>query len=82
MSFEEKDAEKPGNGADFVSRTRIGSVAAASFDRIRGICEGVDVPKKQFEGPRRLYPNKPLRRCQEWTAEAITALVRKGVLEE
>jgi hypothetical protein len=38
--------------------------------------------KKQFEGPRRLYPGEPIRRCQEWTKEAVETLAAEGVLEK
>lgn len=41
---------------------------------------GIQPPKKQFDGPRRRYLDEPIRRCQEWTAEAIQALTSAGVL--
>lgn len=31
-----------------------------------------------FEGPRRLDPDVPLRRCQKWTAEAVGRLRKRG----
>lgn len=31
---------------------------------------------------RELYANEPLRRCQEWTQEAIDALIKSGILNE
>lgn len=54
----------------------------ALLESIRTIlCSHVPPPKKQFEGARRLFPQEPIRRCQEWTAEAIQSLVEAGVLK-
>ncbi|EQL36716.1 hypothetical protein BDFG_01686 [Blastomyces dermatitidis ATCC 26199] len=38
-------------------------------------------PKKQFHGPKILYPDEPLRWCQEWTAKVIEALTNAQVLQ-
>src|SRR5271155_5465815 len=73
MSFEDKPGRKPEESATFQSKTLIGKVTAAKLSRIKEICQGIPPPKKQFQGPHRLYPEQPLRRCQEWTAEAIQA---------
>jgi hypothetical protein len=56
MSFE---------SATFQSKTLIGKVTAAKLSRINDICQGIPPPKKQFQGPHRLYPEKPIRRCQK-----------------
>ncbi|CAK4025414.1 Hypothetical predicted protein [Lecanosticta acicola] len=82
MRHEDKHASEPSTSATFRDKTLIGKVATANFDRIKGICEGIPAPKKQFNGPKRLFPNEPLRRCQEWTKEAIDALLSEGVLEK
>ncbi|KAH6712168.1 hypothetical protein BKA61DRAFT_485809, partial [Leptodontidium sp. MPI-SDFR-AT-0119] len=34
-----------------------------------------------FHGPKRLYLKESLRRCQDWTQEAIQALTTAGVLQ-
>lgn len=36
---------------------------------------------KQFNGPKRIEPSVPLRRCQEWTDESIRALKNEGALQ-
>ncbi|KAJ5367860.1 hypothetical protein N7541_001801 [Penicillium brevicompactum] len=66
----------------YQSKEFIGRVAAADFARILPTCESIPPPKKQFEGARRLYPKEPLRRCQEWTQEAVNALVTAGILKK
>ncbi|KKZ63732.1 hypothetical protein EMCG_01966 [[Emmonsia] crescens] len=81
MTFEDKPCKKPEESASFQSKDFVGKVSAVNFSRIKGICETIPAPKKQFEGPRRLYPQEPIRRCQEWTTEVIEALVNEHVLE-
>lgn len=81
MTHNDKPAKKPEDSASYQSKQHIGKIAAADFARIKRTCESIPAPKKQFEGPRRLYPNEPLRRCQEWTQEAINALVNEGILK-
>ena len=65
----------------FVSNEYLGIVSTSNYSRIASVVNGIEPPKKQFNGPKRIDPNKPLRRCQEWTAEAIEALKTSGVLE-
>ena len=81
MKHNDKPAKKPEESGTYQSKVVIGKVATADFARIKPTCESIPPPKKQFEGPRRLYPNEPLRRCQEWTQEAINALVNAGILK-
>ncbi|CAJ2512769.1 Uu.00g008880.m01.CDS01 [Anthostomella pinea] len=64
-----------------LGQTLLGLVSAFNFERVDQICREIPVPKKQFNGHKRLYPREPLRRCQEWTKEALEALTREGVLE-
>lgn len=82
MKHEDKPAKKPEDSATYQSKELIGNVTAADFARIKSTCESIPPPKKQFEGPRRLYPKEPLRRCQEWTQEAIQTLVNAGILKK
>lgn len=81
MQFEERSTNKPEESVGFVDQSPLGWVAAGDFDRMRSICERNHPPKKQFNGPKRLYPKEPLRRCQEWTNETIDALTNNGVLQ-
>ncbi|KAF2874598.1 hypothetical protein BDV95DRAFT_566534 [Massariosphaeria phaeospora] len=75
MTFGHREEKEPEESVTFV-----GTIVVADFDRIQSIVESVAPPAKQFDGPRRIDPTKPLRRCQEWTAEAIQALENAGVL--
>ncbi|KAI9826994.1 MAG: hypothetical protein M1819_007088 [Sarea resinae] len=80
MAFEDRLEDRPESSLSFASKVKIGTVSRHNNPCIKGVCEGVPVPKKQFDGPKRLYPNEPIRRCQEWTAEAIQALVDAQIL--
>lgn len=60
----------------------IGTVTITNHPQLYTIVETVPAPKKQFEGAKMTYPREPLRRCQEWTGEAIQALIECGVLED
>jgi hypothetical protein len=76
-----KPGRKPEDSASFVKKEYIGTVSMTNYARIESVVNGIEPPKKQFNGPRRINPQEPLRRCQEWTAEAIQALKDSGVLE-
>lgn len=80
MIFEHRAEQPPEEIPGFCGKEKLGVVAVAEYGRVLGICEGVPVPKKQFQGAKRLYPREPLRRCQEWVAEAVDALKGEGVL--
>lgn len=81
MTYETKPGERPEESATFISKTTIGIVSAVNFPRIDTICRSVPSPPKQFDGVKRIYPDVPLKRCQEWTQEAIQALKEDGVLD-
>jgi hypothetical protein len=51
------------------------------YTKVDAICKTVPPPRKQYEGPKLLVPKNELRRCQEWTNEAIAELKAKGVLQ-
>ena len=83
MVFEDKTYANPPEeeNPSFISKVAIGTVAENHYPhKFREICLSVGAPKKQFDGPKRLFPHEPLRRCQEWTADAIRALRESGVL--
>jgi len=81
MTYEFKDGKKPEDSASFVSKTPIGKVSLADVPRIDPICKRIPPPPKQFNGPKRINPSIPLRRCQEWTQEAVQALQNEGILK-
>ncbi|KAK4168191.1 hypothetical protein QBC43DRAFT_309847 [Cladorrhinum sp. PSN259] len=80
MIFEHKPAEKPETSLSFVSKSALGWVAASDMDLLEATCRANPPPEKQFNGPRRINPTKPLRRCQEWTAETIQTLRESGIV--
>lgn len=72
MRFEEKTCTtKPEDSHTFIERSALGWVDIQNLERMRDICAKNPPRKKQFHGPKRIYPGEPLRRCQEWTAETI-----------
>jgi len=81
MKYECKESRKPEASGSFSTKTPLGEIAATDWDRIGELCSSIPPPKKQFQGPKRLYPKEPLRHCQDWTQEAIQALTTAGVLQ-
>lgn len=81
MSFGHKPGKKPEASASYVGKKYIGTVSVTNYPRIESIVNGIEPPKKQFDGPTRINPQEPLRRCTEWTEEAIQALRDASVLE-
>ncbi|KAI1880281.1 hypothetical protein JX265_001902 [Neoarthrinium moseri] len=79
MAYEHRPARE-----DDISlgRRLLGTVEHSDLERFELICQGVPPPRKQFDGPRRMYPREPLRRCQEWVKDALDALRTEGVLQE
>lgn len=80
MRYETKQAKKPEDSASFQAKILLGSVSIADYSRIDDECKRVSPPAKQYNGPKRINPQVPLRRCQEWTAEAIDTLRAHGIL--
>ncbi|KAI5465407.1 hypothetical protein BGZ63DRAFT_103589 [Mariannaea sp. PMI_226] len=81
MEFEEREEKRPDDSETFVSKSFLGTIYAECYRNVSEICKSNAPPKKQFDGPKRLYPEEPLRRCQEWTAEVVESLVSKGILQ-
>jgi hypothetical protein len=65
----------------FLGKTLFGTVDAADFNCIDRVCSALPPPKKQFHGPKRLYPREKLYKCQAWTRDALRALEVGGVLQ-
>jgi hypothetical protein len=82
MQHDHKKAKRPQDSVTFVSKTYLGITSHADYASVGKICNTIEPPKKQFIGGKRLYPNEPIRRCQEWTKEAIEALRTEGILED
>ncbi|KAI9809074.1 MAG: hypothetical protein M1825_002363 [Sarcosagium campestre] len=81
MKYECEGGKKPEMSLSFVDKVFLGQVATTNWDRFGEICSSIPPPKQQFAGPKRLYPKEPLRRCQEWTQEAILALTDAGLFQ-
>lgn len=72
----------PEEAPDFGGMKKLlGIVKIENYENVRKIVDAVEAPKKQFEGARRIDSEAPLRRCQEWTREAVRELREKGILE-
>lgn len=83
MTFEHDTTDVPEKSPMLAGKELIGTVSHADYPRVLSICQNnVPVPEKQFDGPKRLYPKAPLRRCQEWTREAIQALLEEKVVQQ
>lgn len=81
MAFQNKPGKDPRTSNSYLSMTCIGTVKEEDYSRILPVVEAIPPPAKQFEKNQRLYPNTPLRRCQEWAAEGIEALKREGIVQ-
>lgn len=82
MEFEQKTTGKPEDSPVFADKKLLGAVSESDYPRFITVCKSIPVPKKQFDGAKRLYPKEPLRCCQEWSAEAIQALVEERVIQK
>ena len=73
----EEDQHSP-----FISRRLLGKVASALYDsgRFKQICDEIEPPVKQFNGVKRLFTGKGLRRCGEWAADVVKKLEEDGIL--
>lgn len=81
MTYEAKQtSKKPELSTTFVSKSQLGYVRVEDLSRVDFICRANPPPAKQFNGPKRIDKNQPLRRCQEWTNETIENLKVEGVL--
>ncbi|PLB45974.1 hypothetical protein P170DRAFT_439675 [Aspergillus steynii IBT 23096] len=80
MTFNHRAAGPPEEEPVFFTKQLLGRVAVADYPRFLAVCETVPVPKKQFQGAKRLYPSEPLRRCGEWADEATKKLLEEGVI--
>lgn len=65
----------------YLGKTLLGTVDADDFNCIDRICSALPPPKKQFNGPKRLYPREKLYKCQAWTRDVLRALEAEGVLK-
>lgn len=77
MTYEFREAREE----DFcLGKTLLGMVDADDFNCIDRVCSSLPPPKKQFHGPKRLFPREKLYKCQAWTRDALRLLEAEGVL--
>jgi len=66
MIHEHRKAKQPEIPNSFGGlKQLIGTFTPNNYVHIRSVVNGVPPPKKQFNGLKKIYPNDPLRRCQE-----------------
>ncbi|KAL2866255.1 uncharacterized protein BJX67DRAFT_142765 [Aspergillus lucknowensis] len=82
MTFNHRPCIQPEEELVFLGKERIGVVSVQDYEsgKVLEVCEEIEVPKKQFQGAKRLFPGERLRRCQEWADEAVALLLGRGVL--
>ncbi|PQE06335.1 hypothetical protein CJF32_00002016 [Rutstroemia sp. NJR-2017a WRK4] len=68
MEHDHKSTQRPEDSASFAGLKKfLGTVSHENYSSVASVVDGIPPPKKQFDGPRRIAPKEPLRRCQEWT---------------
>ena len=83
MEFESfKTTRKIDESDSFLQKNKIGKVSTGDLQSLKATLISVAPSEKQFNGAFRIHPSKPLRRCQDWTSEAIEKLQKKGILRE
>ncbi|TVY50553.1 hypothetical protein LCER1_G008410 [Lachnellula cervina] len=82
MVYQHKPAKEPETSATFSGlKELIGTVTTNNYVHIRSVVDSIPPPKKQYDGFKKIFPNEPLRRCHEWTNEAIQALKDRGIIQ-
>ncbi|KAJ9655535.1 hypothetical protein H2198_005626 [Neophaeococcomyces mojaviensis] len=80
MSFQVKNGIDPEESNEGKEKIKIGTIKKNDLERLKQICSQVPPPPKQFNGPKRIDPSRPLYHCQSWTTDAIQRLIDAGVL--
>ena len=65
----------------YLGKTLLGTVDADDFNCVDRVCSSLPPPKKQFNGPKRLYPREKLYKCQAWTRDVLGKFEAEGVLK-
>ncbi|KAK3350222.1 hypothetical protein B0T25DRAFT_457106 [Lasiosphaeria hispida] len=77
-----EDFRNPTFSLTFLGMRQVGWVPHSKLGHCKNVCETVPPPAKQWDRGRPLLPLDQLRRCQEWTAEAVDVLRESGVLQQ
>ncbi|KAK6431335.1 hypothetical protein LTR95_012501 [Oleoguttula sp. CCFEE 5521] len=63
------------------TKLKIGTVKDIDLERFSEVCRSIPAPEPQLNlNGSRIDPSKPVRRCTEWTREAVAALIESGVV--
>ena len=83
MKYEDKEMQNPTHSASFEKMSFIGVMVSSDIPRFEAVCRSIEVPGRQLDlSSKRLDPSKPLRRCGEWAADAISALHQQGIVRQ
>jgi hypothetical protein len=83
MTYDDKAFGKPQDAGSFEKLFFIGVILSSDIPRFEAVCRSVEVPGRQVDlRGRRLDRSKLLRRCGEWTADAISALHQQGIVRQ
>lgn len=80
MQYETKPSPKPEDSLTFLNKQHIGYIKSDKLDRVHVILSSLAAPPKQFEGPKCLVDRHEIRRCTEWTEDAIQLLQSEKIL--
>ncbi|KAH6853140.1 hypothetical protein B0I37DRAFT_898 [Chaetomium sp. MPI-CAGE-AT-0009] len=81
MVHEFKTCQHPFDSLRGYTMKHIGWVLRQE-SRVEEVCRRIPAPKKQWDDElKRINPNVPVRHCQHWVVDAITALGDSGVLQ-
>jgi hypothetical protein len=66
----------------FLSKELLGQVSKQRYDdgEFKRVCDSIGPPPKQFDGRKKIDPNKPLRRCGEWAEDGVNKLREVALL--
>jgi hypothetical protein len=63
------------------TKEKVGIVKKSDLARLKATCQSIPVPGEQLNlNSSRIDTSKPVRRCTQWTAEAVEALREAGIL--
>jgi hypothetical protein len=87
MKYVRQTAQNPADdeARQFVSGTMKleGVIDEQDLEKVDEACKAVPESKEQLTlSGKKLYPNEPIRRCAQWTVEAVEELKKRGLLKE
>lgn len=80
-AYHEHPGNSPPGTADYICHEEVGTVPAANFSQLQGLCRRVLPPRQQSEGGNEFCPWVPLYRSEDWVDDIITLGGRARILE-